>query len=1429
MRRILQLLILMFTGLTLWSQPTRTITDGDLQGNATYNWSKDTVYILDGYVFLEEGGVLNIPAGTVIKGLLTPSNGVDQTSALIITRGAQIFAEGTAAEPIIFTAEIDDLSTTTDLTADDNQLWGGLILLGRAPIGEDIPSGSTVAEDVIEGIPSTETRIFYGGDDPDDNSGTLKYVSIRHGGSVLGANNEINGLTMGGVGRGTTIDYIEIFANKDDGIETFGGTVSLKHAVVAFCGDDSYDFDESWDGSMQFLLSLQLDKAVTDGGETIGVGDNAVEYDGSEAVDNQPKTVGRLYNATFIGAGLNSTNNKTSNGIRIRNDGAAQVWNSIVTEVPGYGLRVDDTSLDRLKAGEMKFPNNLAFNIGEYVKGSDADVLAQLAADGTVQEDPQLGGISRTPDGNLDPRPNAGSPVLSGATYPEDDDFITKVSYRGAFSNRDNWAMGWTALSQYGYFGNLVQTETNVITDADIEAGETLTLTNDKEYILDGYVFVEEGATIIIEPGTVVRGRLVPSNGVDQTSALIITRGGKIIAEGTKDAPIIFTAEIDDLATTTDLTADDNQLWGGLILLGNAPIGEDIPSGSTVAEDVIEGIPSTEPRIFYGGNDPDDNSGILKYVSIRHGGSVLGANNEINGLTMGGVGRGTTIDYIEVFANKDDGIETFGGTVSLKHAVVAFCGDDSYDFDESWDGSMQFLLSIQLDKSVSDGGETIGVGDNAVEYDGSEAVDNQPKTVGRLYNATFIGAGLNSTNNKTSNGIRIRNDGAAEIWNSIVTEVPGYGVRVDDTSLDRLKSGEMKFPENLFYNIGTYVRGDDSDVTGRLTDGGTVQEDPQLGGISREPNALLDPRPNAGSPALSGATYPDDDAFITKVAYKGAFSNTDNWAQGWTALSQYGYFGNLVTTESNVIVDADIEAGETLTLTNDKEYILDGYVFVEEGATIIIEPGTVVRGRLVPTNGVDQTSALIITRGGKIIAEGTKDAPIIFTAEIDDLNSTTDLTADDNQLWGGLILLGKAPIGEDIPSGSTVAEDVIEGIPSTEPRIFYGGNDPDDNSGILKYVSIRHGGSVLGANNEINGLTMGGVGRGTTIDYIEVFANKDDGIETFGGTVSLKHAVVAFCGDDSYDFDESWDGSMQFLLSIQLDKTVSDGGETTGVGDNAVEYDGSEAVDNQPKTVGRLYNATFIGAGLNSENNKTSNGIRIRNDGAAQIWNSIITEVPGYGMRVDDTSLDRLKAGEMKFPNNLAYNIGEYVHGDAIDVLTQLVTDGTMQTDPDLGGISREPDGGLDPRPNAGSPALSGSTYPDDDLFIDKVDYRGAFSNTENWAMGWTALSQYGYFGDLATTGIGYIAEADGYAIKSFPNPSGLGFVNLDVTMPKTESVQVGIYDLNGRLIKSVYNGQLINGNQVLRADVQGLTKGIYLINFKSNSIDLTKKLILIH
>lgn len=218
---------------------------GSITTNTT--WSSDKIYILSGRVVVTGGATLTIEAGTIIKG--AEGTGTN-ASALIIAKDGMINAVGTAASPIIFTSVLDNIeigqTSGTNLDETDNGKWGGLIMLGEAPVS----TGDGDTEGQIEGIPATEAYGAYGGSNSADNSGTLKYVSIRHGGALIGAGNEINGLTLGGVGTGTTIDHVEVVSNLDDGIEFFGGTVNLTNVVVAYQGDDGIDIDQNYAGTI---------------------------------------------------------------------------------------------------------------------------------------------------------------------------------------------------------------------------------------------------------------------------------------------------------------------------------------------------------------------------------------------------------------------------------------------------------------------------------------------------------------------------------------------------------------------------------------------------------------------------------------------------------------------------------------------------------------------------------------------------------------------------------------------------------------------------------------------------------------------------------------------------------------------------------------------------------------------------------------------------------------------------------------------------------------------------------------------------------------------------------------------------------------------------------------------------------------------------
>lgn len=231
--------------------------------------------------------------------------------------------------------------------------------------------------------------------------------------------------------------------------------------------------------------------------------------------------------------------------------------------------------------------------------------------------------------------------------------------------------------------------------------------------------------------------------------------------------------------------------------------------------------------------------------------------------------------------------------------------------------------------------------------------------------------------------------------------------------------------------------------------------------------------------------------------------------------------------ETNEVVSGTITSNTTWT--NDKIYELDGKVVVDNGATLTIEAGTIIKGQ---TGTGTNASALIIARGAKINAVGTSSSPIIFTSVLDDIEigqtSGSNLDETDNGKWGGVIILGYASIS----AGDGDTESQIEGIPATESYGTFGGSNDADNSGTMSYVSIRHGGALIGAGNEINGLTLGGVGSGTTLSNIEVVANLDDGIEFFGGTVDVDNLLIAFQGDDGIDIDMNYAGTVNNFVVL---------------------------------------------------------------------------------------------------------------------------------------------------------------------------------------------------------------------------------------------------------------------------------------------------------
>jgi hypothetical protein len=434
-------------------EPTPVTSDvvevsGDISSNT--EWTADKKYVLKGFVYVTNGATLKIAPGTIIKGDKATKG------TLTVTRGSKIEAVGTADKPIVFTS-------ASEAGARREGDWGGLILLGQAHVN---PSGN---EAKIEGglTPTDAAKekdyIWYGGTNDDDNSGILKYVRIEFAGIAYSPDNEINGLTMGGVGRGTTISYVQVYRSGDDAFEWFGGTVNCDHLVTAYAWDDDYDTDFGYSGNVQYALSLRV-KTIADQS-----GSNGFESDNDgNGSNNTPQTSATFSNVTIVGpiqgkvSGASGVNANYQNGAQIRRNSAMSLVNSIVMGFP-IGLYIDDTKVATAGAtstnateGRLKFANNILAGNSTQLKASTStfDIAAFVAANNNqlldstqhvLLADPyKFSGSIASPAGTPSFLLKAGSPALSGASFTGLPSFFSPVTYIGAFDSSNDWTAQWT-------------------------------------------------------------------------------------------------------------------------------------------------------------------------------------------------------------------------------------------------------------------------------------------------------------------------------------------------------------------------------------------------------------------------------------------------------------------------------------------------------------------------------------------------------------------------------------------------------------------------------------------------------------------------------------------------------------------------------------------------------------------------------------------------------------------------------------------------------------------------------------------------------------------------------------------------------------------------------------------------------------------------
>ena len=937
-----------------------------------------------------------------------------------------------------------------------------------------------------------------------------------------------------------------------------------------------------------------------------------------------------------------------------------------------------------------------------------------------------------------------------------------------------------------------------ITVDGDISSDVAWTSNN--TYYLNSQAFVKDGVTLTIEAGTEILGRYDANYSADNPApCLVVEQGGKIIAQGTAEAPITFRSELD---ATDPNYGNGRGLWGGLIINGYAPIAND---GGTANVEGLTGVP-------YGGTDPDDNSGVLRYVRVWNGGSSIAPDNEINGITLAGVGRGTTVEYCEVGLNLDDGFEMFGGTVDLKYCSVIAVGDDAFDTDAGYQGRGQFLLVVRADDS--DKGHEM---DSKTNGD----LDSQPRSHPHFANVTVISSVAHG-----EDALRLREGTGGDFRNYIIHGA-NDGVRNDDNGSELvtqdLAAAQAHGHPNYLYISGSMVMNGLADVPwddfDESTDGawtGTyVMESAGLA-FTVDANGLpatIDVTPSADGSAYEGVDEVIEDDFFVPTYYKGAFGSA-NWLEGWSYLDEAGLLfeqdEDVTLLGGNLTEDTYLAASGT--------YYLNQQLFVKDGVTLTIEAGTEILGRYDANYSADNPApCLVVEQGGKIIAQGTAEAPITFRSELD---ATDPNYGNGRGLWGGLIINGYAPIAND---GGTANVEGLTGVP-------YGGTDPDDNSGVLRYVRVWNGGSSIAPDNEINGITLAGVGRGTTVEYCEVGLNLDDGFEMFGGTVDLKYCSVIAVGDDAFDTDAGYQGRGQFLLVVRADD--SDKGHEM---DSKTNGD----LDSQPRSHPHFANVTVISSVAHGED-----ALRLR-EGTGGDFRNYIIHGANDGVRNDDNgselvTQDLAAAQAHGHPNYLYISGSMVMNGladvpwDDFDESTDGAWTGTMVSE--SAGLAMTVDANGLPATLHVNPPLNSIAFEDvdeviEDDFFTQTDYKGAFSSDSNWLEGWSYLSVAEV---LSTDNDKSSIIAQELKLHgNYPNPFNPSTkINFELS-GYHDNVTFTVFNVTGQIVNQISFSNTLPGMQVINwnginSNGASVPSGIYFYQVQAGDLSAMGKMTLV-
>ena len=877
-----------------------------LAGDITQDLTLDPsiTYNLSGNVEVQDGVTLTIPAGTEIVSAVGTGN------YLAVLQGGSIDIQGTPSNPVIMRSSNGNAGS-----------WGGLLLCGNAP--------TTAGENVTAEVGG----LVYGGTNATDDSGSLNYLIIRDAGAQINADSQYNGLSLYGVGSGTSITNVAIINGADDGVEFFGGTVNASNIYLENNEDDAVDWTEGWNGTLSNTYVIN----------TIQGFSTVIEADGT------------------------ASNPTIENFTAISSQG---------------GLAI-----------QMKAASTATIN-GFTATGFD--LLFEFAGTSTPAE-----------------------LVIDGAAADTADDAV----YASSPINASDFAWATDIAIGSALPANITS---DLILDPSIE------------YTISGPVLVNSGATLTIPAGT----QLVSASGT--ANYLAVLQGGSIDIQGTNTNPV-------------EMRSVDGNPWGGVLVCGNAST----TAGVNVTAEV--------GGLIYGGNNDTESSGNIEYLILRNTGAQINADSQFNGLSLYAVGSGTTIDNVAVISGADDGIEFFGGTVSVSNFYAENIEDDAIDWTEGWNGTIDTAYIVNTIQGFS----------TAIEADGTAS-------------------------NPTLNNL------------TAISSTGGLAIQMKAASTATINGFSATGFDLLF----------------------------EFAGSSTAAELVIDG---------DGANTVDD------AVYQSSPTNSSNFA--WAT-------GDLESDQlpSNITSD--------LTLDASVVYTINEPVLVNSGATLTIPAGT----EIISASGT--ANYLAVLQGGSIDIQGSMMNPV-------------EMRSDDGNPWGGVLICGNSTT----TAGVNVTAEV--------GGLVYGGSNPTESSGNIDYLILRNTGAQINADSQFNGLSLYAVGSGTTIDNVAVIDGSDDGIEFFGGTVSVTNFYAENIEDDSVDWTEGWNGTLAntfvkqtitgFSTSIEADGTDSN---PTLTNFTAISSTGGLAIQMKAASTATIDGLTLTGYALQFEFAGTSTAAELVIDGA---------------------------------------------------------------------------------------------------------------------------------------------------------------------------------------------------------------------------------------